>query len=196
MTRSIDLTERKVRDAGSRVQRVLAPISFDDESRRSRLTAIELAAQWGAEVTLLHVSHLAPLVAPQRTGLDAISLLHSALRTPAGPAASSSDHALQLRRLEQTAIRRMKNDVPQYLLDKVAFTFAWRAGEVAEEIVAYAKEHAIDVIILGKNERSRPWRLSRGIARRVIQAASCQVLVAYPSGQTSVERSAIASVAS
>lgn len=195
MTRSIDLTGRKTRDAASQVQRVLAPINFDDESRRSRLTAIELAAQWGAEVTLLHVSQRAPLVAPQRTGLDAIGLLHSALRAPAGPAASFGDHELQMRRLEQTAIRRMKNDVPQYLLDEVRFTFAWRAGEVAEEIVAYAKEHAIDVIILGKNERARPWRLSRGVARRVIQTASCQVLVAYPSGQTCVERSAIESVA-
>lgn len=194
MTRSIDFKERRARDA--RVQRVLAPVDFDDESRRSRLTAIELAAQWGAEVTLLHVSHRAPIGVPQRTGLDAIGLLHSALRTPAGPAASTSDHELQLRRLEQTALRRMQNDVPQYLLDKVAFTFAWRAGDVAEEIVAFANEQAIDVIILGKNERSRPWRLSRGIARRVIQKAPCQVLVAYPSGQTNVERSPLAAVAS
>lgn len=196
MTRSIDLTVRKTRDSESRVQRVLAPIDFDDESRRSRLTAIELAAQWGAEVTLLHVSQRALLAIQQRTGLDAISLLHSVLRTPAGPAASSSDHESQLRRLEQTAIRRMKHDLPQYLLEKVTFTFAWRTGEAPDEIVAYAKEHAIDIIILGKNERSRPWRLSRGIARRVIQTAPCQVLVAYPSGQTSVERSAIESVAS
>ncbi|QDT75172.1 universal stress protein [Lacipirellula limnantheis] len=185
MTSSIDLLPRKTCHAGARVQRVLAPIDFDEESRRSRLTAIELAAQWGAKVTLLHVSQRAPLAQPC-TGLDAIGLLHRVLRTPAGPMASFSEQELQLRRLEQSAIRRMKNDVPQYLVGKVEFTFAWRAGNVAEEIVAYAKEQACDVIVLGKNECSRPWRLSRGVTRRVIQTATCQVLVAYPSGQASV----------
>ncbi len=176
--------------------RVLAPIDFNDESHRSRLTAIELAAQWGAEVTLLHVSPLAPLVAPSHTGLDAIGLLHRALQTPAGPAASYDEQELQLRRLQETALRRLRAIVPASLENKVGFDFAWRAGEVAEEIVGYAKEHQIDVIILGENRRTRAWRLSRGIARRVIQTAPCQVLVAYPSGQTSVERSAIKSVAS
>lgn len=176
--------------------RVLAPIDFDDESRRSRLTAIELAAQWGADVTLLHVSPRAPLVAPSRTGLDAIGLLHRALQTPAGPAASYDDQELQLRRLQRTALRRLQSIVPAALENKVAFGVAWRSGDVAQEIVAYAKEHQIDVIILSENQRSRPWRISRGIARRVIQTASCQVLVAYPSGQTGVGRFAVESVAS
>lgn len=181
--------------AGSTL-RVLAPIDFDDESHRSRLTAIELAAHWGAEVTLLHVTPRAPLVAPSRTGLDAIGLLHRALQTPAGPAASHNDQQLQLRRLEQTALRRLRSMVPPALQDKVTFDFVWRSGEIAQEIVACANERQIDVIILGEHQRSRPWRISRGIARRVIQTAPCQVLVAYPSGETSVERSAIESVAS
>ena len=176
--------------------RVLAPIDFDDESHRSRLTAIELAAQWGAEVTLLHVTPRAPLAATSHTGLDAIGLLHRALQSPAGPAASYDDQELQLRRLQQTALRRLRSIVPASLENKIAFDFVWRAGDVAQEIVGYAKERQIDVIVLGENRRSRPWRISRGIARRVIQTAPCQVLVAYPSGQTSVERSAIESVAS
>lgn len=192
---TINWKSRSDETNGPRPLRVLAPVNFDDDSRRSRLTAIELAAQWGADVTFLHVSPLEPVL-PQRTGLDAIGLLHSVLRTPAGPAASHDDQELQLRRLEGAAIRRMQRMIPDAWNDKVRASFAWRSGEVHVEIVAHALEHEIDVIVLGTRDQPRPWRLSRGVARRVIQTAPCQVLVAYPSGQASVERRAAEAAAS
>jgi nucleotide-binding universal stress UspA family protein len=128
------------------------------------------------------------------SGLDAIGLLHSVLHTPAGPAASHDDQMSQLRRLEQSALRRMKEIIPPHPTVRVAF--AWRYGDVAGEIVAYAEANAIDVIVLGKSDRPRPWRFGRGISRRVVQKASCQVLIAYPSGQACVERSDLAEAAS
>ncbi|BBO34814.1 universal stress protein [Lacipirellula parvula] len=176
--------------------KVLAPVNFDDDSHRSRLTAIELATQWGADVTFLHVSPRTPLVVPERTGLDAIGLLHSVLRTPAGPAASHEDQELQLRRLEGSAIRQMKRMIPDAWSGKLQASFAWRSGEVAAEIAAYALEQEIDVIVLGASDRPRPWRLSRGVTLRVIQTAPCRVLVAYPSGQASVERRSVEAAAS
>ncbi|WP_428305887.1 universal stress protein [Lacipirellula sp.] len=190
MTRSHEIIDWKSGDPEAsndpKQLRILAPINFDDDSRRSRLTAIELAAQWGANVTFLHVSPL-ERVLPERTGLDAIGLLHSVLRAPAGPAMSHGDQELQLHRLEGAAIRRMKRMIPAAWSDKIRATFAWRSGEVHVEIVAHAMEHEIDVIVLGTRDQPRPWRLSRGVARRVIQTAPCQVLVAYPSGQASVD---------
>jgi nucleotide-binding universal stress UspA family protein len=182
--------------SGTKPLKVLAPVNFDDDSRRSRLTAIELAAQWQADVTLLHVSQRTPLVALERTGLDAIGLLHSVLRAPAGPAASREDQELQLRRLEGAAIRQMRRIIPDAWIGKLQATFAWRSGEIPAEIVAYALEHEIDVIVLGATDRPRPRRLSRGVVHRVIQTAPCQVLVAYPSGQASVERRSVDAPAS
>lgn len=199
MTRSINADDwpKRTNDSGERLPlRILAPISFRDESRRSRLTAIELAAHWGAEVTLLHVTSRTPLSTANRTGLDAIGLLHCAIHSPAGPAASHEEQTSQLRRLEQSALRRMKEFIPPQWSEKVQATFVWRHGDVAEEIINYAGANAFDVIVLGKREHARPWRFGRGITRRVIQKATCQVLIAYPSGQACVERHDFAEIAS
>lgn len=174
----------------SRPLRILAPVDFDHDSQRSRLTAIELAAQWRADVTFLHVSPQKKLEMSDRTGLDAIELLHNVLRTPAGPASSSDDQLQQLRLLEAAAMLRMKRMLPDSLGDKIQPTFAWRSGCVHKEIVAYAREHEMDVIVLGTRDQRRPWRFSGGVVRLVTRAAPCQVLVAYPSGQASVERRA------
>lgn len=199
MTRSLNAADWPKGTNGSgagRPLRILAPINFHDESRRSRLTAIELAANWDAEVTLLHVTSRIPLPTINRTGLDAIELLHSALHSPAGPAVSRDDQLSQLRRLEQSALRRMKEAVPPLWSEKVRATFAWRYGDVAEEIINYAEANAFDIIVLGKREHPRPWRFGRGITRRITQKATCQVLIAYPSGQACVERSDFVEAAS
>lgn len=168
--------------------RVLAPVDLRDDSRRSMLTAIELAERWGSPITLLHVTAKTPLTNQKPAGLDAIGLLHSVLHTPAGPTSTRDEQAAQLRRMEQSSIRRMKKVVPADWLDRVHASFAWRYGDVADEIVAYAREHQFDVIVLGKRDYPRPWRFGRTISRRVIQTSPCQVLVAYPSGQAEVER--------
>jgi nucleotide-binding universal stress UspA family protein len=199
MTRSINAADwpKGTNAAGERRPlRILAPINFHDESHRSRLTALELAANWDAEVTLLHVTSRVPLPTINRTGLDAIELLHSALHSPAGPAASRDDQLSQLRRLEQSALRRMKEAVPPAWCEKVRATFAWRYGDVAEEILNYAETNAFDVIVLGKREHPRPWRFGRGISRRITQKAACQVLIAFPSGQACVEQLDLAGIAS
>ena len=188
---TIDWKSHRLNGANeSRPLRILAPVDFDHDSQRSRLTAIELAAQWRADVTFLHVSPQKQLEISERTGLDAIELLHNVLRTPAGPASSSDDQLQQLRLLEAAAMLRMKRMIPDSLSDKIQATFAWRSGSVHKQIVDYAREHEMDVIVLGTRDQRRPWRFSGGVVRLVTRGAPCQVLVAYPSGQASVERQA------
>lgn len=76
-------------------------------------------------------------------------------------------------------------DVTQLLADAVAkaapdvpVTVAATGGDPAQEILRYAAQHPIDLIVLGTHGRTGVSRLLLGsVAERVLRAARCPVLV-------------------
>jgi nucleotide-binding universal stress UspA family protein len=58
---------------------------------------------------------------------------------------------------------------------------AARMGMPADEILQYAREHAIDLIVLATSGRGRVARLMTGsVADKVVRAAPCPVLTVHP----------------
>ncbi|HJV85057.1 MAG TPA: universal stress protein [Noviherbaspirillum sp.] len=66
------------------------------------------------------------------------------------------------------------------LLDKlqIPYTAAWRVGDVAEEIRAYARKHKIDMIVMGSHGRTAFQNLVMGsVATKVIAATNVPILI-------------------
>ena len=141
-------------------KKILVPTDFSTHSDRAADVAIELAAKFGAKVTLLHVvplsdyanyaAHLAPGSAEfehlQRT-------LHNA---------ATKSIAAEVARLSATT----KVDA-----DTVD-------GPPPAEICAYAKEHGVDLIVIGSHGLTGFKHLLLGsVAERVVHHSGVPVLV-------------------
>ena len=56
---------------------------------------------------------------------------------------------------EDTVALKVKEAAPESLLENVDIIYASSKGDTAEEIVRYAQEHQIDLIIVGHKHRSK-----------------------------------------
>ena len=145
-----------------RLQRILLPTDFSEFSAEARKYACALAEQFEAELHLLHVVDEVSVVAPEYGGVNWRDFLDEM----------------------QTAARQQLNSV----LDP-----EWKAGrQVVEdvrrgtpflEIVRYAKENDIDLIVLGTHGRSGLAHVLIGsVAERVVRSGPCPVLTVRPAG--------------
>jgi nucleotide-binding universal stress UspA family protein len=187
---------RQLKGTSQKAAAVLVPICLHEACRASHLAALELAGQWGGHVTLLNVSSHCAAIKAEVHGFDAIGLLHSALDMPAGAAATRFEQQLELQRLEQDAVRRMKALAKSVLEGCDSVDYVWRTGDPVSEIVALAEQLNVDAIILGARERSFRWSVRGRTVHKILEAAARQVIVAYPSGRSSVKIPTLTSVAS
>jgi len=56
---------------------------------------------------------------------------------------------------EDAVALKVKDVAPQSLLEKLEIIYATSRGDIAEEIVRYAEEHQIDLILVGHKHRSK-----------------------------------------
>ena len=72
----------------------------------------------------------------------------------------------------------------------IPFNHAFLEGEPAAEIVRYAHDEGVDLIVMGTHGRSGVERLLMGsVAEKVMREAPCSVLVVkLPKGQTQADR--------
>lgn len=145
------------------VKRILNPTDFSDFSGEATKYAIDFAQQFDAELHLLHV----------------IREFAALLPVPIAEAASSLenyDEESELRALESL----------NKLLDSAGksgrhVTIATRHGSPFVEIIDYAREHEIDLIVMGTHGRSAlPHALIGSVAERVVRKAPCPVLTVRP----------------
>jgi len=142
--------------------RICCATDFEASSRVATEKAADLAARFGAELTLVHV-RAAPLVA--RT---------DALIASRGMAAEETRQDEDtLAEWRASAERRVGRPVRARVL----------SGEPAAEIVRLAREEHCDLLVVGTHGRTGVPRLVLGsVAERVARRSPCPVLVVHERG--------------
>ncbi|MBS0205496.1 MAG: universal stress protein [Planctomycetes bacterium] len=140
------------------VRRILFPTDFSEPARHAQKYATTLAEKFGAE---LHVIHVVPEVIMPAT--DTISVW----TLPEGSMKAQVDSA------EQQLIAVAGADAIRCVT----------VGFPVEEIMKYAKEHDIDLLVVGTHGHTGLSHLLLGsVAEKLVRLASCPVLTVHPTG--------------
>jgi nucleotide-binding universal stress UspA family protein len=144
------------------IQRILCPIDFSETSRHALDHAAALARWYEAQISLLYV-HPVLAITSMSPGLP---LMPGVMLTPVDRAAVAAS-------LEAFA----KDEVGAGL----SMTREVLEGNAASEIATYAREHGMQLIVLGTHGRSGFERLAMGsVAEKVLRTAECPVLTVPP----------------
>jgi nucleotide-binding universal stress UspA family protein len=147
------------------MRRILVPTDFSPDAAKALELALELARGSGAEVTLLHVCEM-----------PAYSFFSGSMYVPA-PELVNDVLADARRALEQAKQRAQGAGV-------VIRTDYVERGDPATEIVAYARDHELDLIVMGTHGRRGFRRLILGsVAERVVRMADQPVLTTHAHAQ-------------
>lgn len=144
------------------IKKILAPIDFSEHSMEAMRGAMELAKDLGAEeVHLLHV------IAPQQ------SLIPSTIEQNRELARESA----MLEQAEEELARIKKDELGD---SKKVVTYAV-VGPPVQKIVEYAKEQAIDLLMVATHGRTGAEHLLIGsVAEKLARNSPCSVLVFRP----------------
>jgi nucleotide-binding universal stress UspA family protein len=137
------------------IQKILVPMDFSDHSAKAVLYGIELALKFSAELHLIHVVAITPIMYSEGVTF---------------PFESQAE-------LEQAASEQLNQVVTEPLhSDRV--TRVACSGTPFVEVVRYAKEHQIDLVVMGTHGRGAIAHMLLGsVAERVVRKAPCPVLV-------------------
>jgi universal stress protein A len=133
-------------------QHVLCAVDLSEENVAVFSRATELAKQYDAQFSLLHVVEYIPidlaneLVLPQQQEIEK----------------QLYDHA-------EVVLARLAKSLPQ--TKKVV-----ESGSIKSGIVEYAQDHQVDLIVIGRHGRHGLSRLLGSVANAVLHHAPCDVL--------------------
>ena len=145
-----------------RLNRILFPTDFSQCSKRAQEYACELADRFHAELHVLHVLADVALMMPEPG---------SALSLPQN----------YLVDMKEDAEKALSGLLPAEWTQGKKVIRATRMGNPFVEIGHYAKEHAIDLIVLGTHGRSGVTHLLLGsVAEKVVRRSPCPVLTVHP----------------
>ncbi len=144
---------------------ILCPTDFSDGSRRAFETAVDMARDTGAKLTLFHVHHLPTTVFP-----DAIVPLPPEL----------------MRDIEQAIDMQLAQLCGEARAAGVRVAdYASAIGTTHAEICAAADRLGADLIVIGTHGRSGLGHLVLGsVAEKVVRRAPCPVLTVRPEMHT------------
>ena len=146
------------------LKRILLPTDFSDTAQHALGYAREMAERFGAEV---HVLYVVPDPTPQDWAVGATALVVPDLLDQWRAAAEQRLGAIAL--------------------DGVDTLRAIRVGHAFVEIVRYATDNAIDMIVMGTHGRGPVKHLLLGsVAEKVVRKAPCPVLTVRQPGHTFV----------
>ena len=148
------------------LRRVLIAHDFSADSELALKYGGSLAQEYQAELHLLHVLDGSGNQEPK----------------PAGSASSSGD-------IYAPVASTLQRAIPEEAFLWCNVVSAVRSGKVDEEVLAYAKEQAIDLICMGAS--GSDWKLSKLFGSnvdRVLRQAPCPVLVAHQIKRTTPDR--------
>ena len=142
-------------------KRICCPIDFSDASRAAMEVAADLARRTGAELTLLHAYPVPGYTFPDGSVVASPKMLQDL--------AEGAERHLEQWRKDAAAA-----GAPQVRTAK-------SAGEPAGEIVAFARDERMDLLVLGTHGRTGlEHALMGSIAERVVRRAHCPVLTVRP----------------
>ena len=146
------------------LQRILFPTDFSDTAAWSLGYVRALASRFGARVHLLHV-------VPDPVSQDW-----------AGEAAGFS-----IPDLRKTWIAEAERQLAEIPLNGIETERAARVGHAFVEIIRYARENEIDLIVMGTHGRGAVSHMLLGsVAEKVVRKAPCPVLTVRKPGHTFV----------
>ena len=141
-----------------KIDNVLVATDFSDASEPALLYGREFARTFGAALHVLHVVE-SPMnwVGPEAVGVDFVRL------------------QAELEASAQNSLNRILSAEDREQLKAVAAVRT--GGTTAGEIANYAKEHGIDLILMGTHGRGMMGHLLLGsVAEKVVRIAPCPVL--------------------
>jgi len=137
------------------IKNILYATDFSSHSNQAYFHAVALAEGHGASLTILHVCQATPVI------------MGEGMMSAIGAESQYFDY--WRRQLEQ--IRPVN--------DGIQIHHVLLEGSPAEEIIRYATDQAVDLIVMGTHGRSGLERLLMGsVAGQVVRGAPCSVLVA------------------
>ena len=138
------------------LKRILVPTDFSNTSAAALRYAIVLARRFAARLYFLHV--------PDHRG-----------------ALAETEYPIGLlETMENVAHDRLRQLLSDEETKELLPDCAIRIGHPAEEIVQYAREHAIDLIVMGTHGREGVMRAVLGsVAETVVRRAPCPVLTVH-----------------
>jgi universal stress protein A len=146
-----------------RLQKILFATDFSTNARSAQDYACAFAEQFGAELHVLYVLQDMRLVMPE-------------------PATMFAVPASNLDEIQASAERALALVPDATWCTGKHVVRATRSGTPFVEIVRYAEEEQIDLIVLGTHGRSGlPHVLLGSVAERVVRKARCPVLTVRPS---------------
>jgi nucleotide-binding universal stress UspA family protein len=150
------------------IRHILVPTDFSPGSDAALAWARDLAEQYAARLSLLHVV----------TDPRAVGILTPEVYVPAVPETQQ--------RLLRAARERLERALPAEEHTRFGLTVDARIGNVAETILATAREQKVDLIVMGTHGRHGLAHLLLGsVAEEVLRNATCAVLTTHaaPRGQ-------------
>jgi nucleotide-binding universal stress UspA family protein len=153
---------------------ILVPTDFSESANAALSQAVKLAGLSGGHITLLHVIFM-DKIKDDLLGLDALENLTRVLNTPASEAPYTPTNPVDA--LQQAAQQRLDETIAKYAAG-IKVSTAVAEGRPSVEIVKYAGEHGVDLIVMGTQGRSGLGRAFLGsVADNVIRQAECPVMV-------------------
>jgi len=142
------------------VKNILCPTDFSDPSYEALKAADELAAHFGATLHIINVVPLVPIV-----------------EAPIGVESASFNVASYQQELEGQAQKSLKNLAEQKITRGVSAVTEVLIGNAAGEVIRYAGEKGIDMIVIATHGLSG-WRrfISGSTTEQIVRQAACPVL--------------------
>jgi nucleotide-binding universal stress UspA family protein len=143
-------------------KKILCTTDFSEASFEAVKHAVSLARSTQSKLILIYVVN-------QKMLSEGLSL-----------ARVSSPEALG-KEMADEARRRLKGLIPAGERDGVDWETAIRSGNPAQEVIRYAKENGVDMIVIGTAGHSGIDRMMFGsTAEKVVRGAHCSVLTVRP----------------
>lgn len=152
----------------SKFESILVPLDFSDCSREALKHARDLVDKFGSKLHVLHVIHDLSTELPDfGMGLAFPAFLE--------------DLSSKQEELEEAALNALAREVDPAWQKGKHVTLATRQGPPFVEIVRYAREHAIGLIVMGTHGRSGLTHALLGsVTEKVLRKAPCPVLTVRP----------------
>ncbi len=142
------------------IKNILCPTDFSEPSYEALKVADELAAHFGAVVHIITVVPLVPIV-----------------EAPIGVESASFNIASYQQELEGQAKKSLKNLVEQKLSKDIKAATGVLIGNAAAEVMRYATEKNVDIIVIATHGLSG-WRrfISGSTTEQIVRQSACPVL--------------------
>lgn len=150
------------------LKRILHPTDFSDPSNHAARYAMELADRFDAEVHLFHcIASLGTTLPDMAVGLSTYV----------------EDYGELVKQLKADAEQRMDSVLKHVGCPDRKVVRVTDEGSPFVQIIRYAKEHDIDLIVMGTHGRTGLSHMMMGsVAERVVRKAPCPVLTVPPKG--------------